>query len=128
MTTHFSGAATLIWATRGQNWGFRFLLGAGLHDPLLEYERAFGGDTDAAEAFHRSADAVAVRFPDPLGRRDAAGRIIPHEIVGFGADINLVDSLDAGVRELWPRVSGIYAQIWNVDSPPSRREIELGKF
>ena len=128
MTTHFDGPPRLIWATRGRNWGFRFLLGAGLDDPLLEYERAFGGDFDAAEAFHLSADSVAVRFPDPLQRRDSAGRVIPHEIVAFGADADLVDSLEAGVRELWPRVSGIYARVWNVNSPPSRREIELGKL
>lgn len=128
MTPHFDGPPRLIWATRGRNWGFRFLLGAGLDDPLLEYERAFGGDSDAAEAFHRSADSMAVRFPDPLKRRDSAGRVIPHEIVAFGADVDLVESLDAGIRELWPRVSGIYAQIWDSDDPPSRQEIERGRF
>ncbi|MCY1656944.1 hypothetical protein OVA21_06950 [Dietzia sp. SL131] len=128
MTTHSDAQLRLIWATRGRNWGFRFLLGAGLEDPLLEYERAFGGDSDASEVFHRSADSVAVRFLDPLQRRDSAGRVIPHEIVAFGADADLVDSLDAGIRELWPRVSGIYAQIWDSDDPPSRREIERGRF
>lgn len=128
MTGDSDSQLRLIWATRGHDWGFRFLLGADLNDPLMEYESAFSGDTDAAEAFYRSADTVAIRFPDPLGRRDSAGRVIPHEIVGFGAATDLVDSLDAGVRELWPRVSGIYAQIWNVDNPPSRRDIELGKF
>ena len=128
MTTYSDDQPRLIWATRGLNWGFRFLLGAGLDDPLLEYERAFGGDSDAAEAFHRSADSVAVRFPDPLKRRDSAGRVIPHEIVVFGADADLVDSLDTGIRELWPRISGIYAQIWDSDDPPSRQEIERGRF
>ena len=31
----------LIWATRGRSWGFRFLLNAGLPDPLADYERSF---------------------------------------------------------------------------------------
>ena len=33
---------SVIWATRGRTWGFRFLLDAGLSDPLADYERAFG--------------------------------------------------------------------------------------
>lgn len=128
MTTHSEGAPGLIWATRGVNWGFRFLLGAGLGAPLAAYERAFDGDTDSAKAFHRSTDAIAVRFPDPLQRSDAAGRIIPHEIVAFGPGIDLIDSLETGIRELWPLVSEIYSQIWDSDDPPSRQEIEGGQF
>lgn len=128
MTTHFDGPPRLIWATRGVNWGFRFLIGAGLDDPLAEYERAFGGDADSAKAFYRSASSVAVRFPDPLQRRDSSGRIIPHELVALGHGFDLVDSLETGIRELWPRVSGIYAQIWDSDDPPSRQEIERGRF
>lgn len=127
MTASSDSRSRLIWATRGQGWGFRFLLGAGLDDPLTEYETAFGGDVDSAEAFHRSADVVAVRFPDPLQRRDAAGRVIPHEIVAFGEDAREIDSLDAGISRLWPRVSGIYARIWDVESPPTRRVIERGE-
>ena len=34
---------TLIWATRGRTWGFRFLRDGGLEDPLDTYEEAFAG-------------------------------------------------------------------------------------
>ena len=60
----------LIWATRGRSWGFRFLLKGGLSDPLLVYERSFADAKEEPAACHRAAGKVALRFPDPLGRRD----------------------------------------------------------
>ena len=60
----------LIWATRGRSWGFRFLLKGGLSDPLLVYERSFADLEDEPATCHRAAGKVALRFPDPLGRRD----------------------------------------------------------
>jgi len=82
----------LIWATRGRSWGFRFLLNGGLSDPLLVYERSFADLEDEPTTCHRSARKVALRFPDPLGRRDASGRIIPHEFVVIG---DLADEIES---------------------------------
>ena len=74
----------LLLATRGRRWGVRFLYvddavaGA---DPLPLYERAFAGHEDETEGCWRADELLAVRILDPEGRRDEAGRVIPHEIV-----------------------------------------------
>jgi hypothetical protein len=57
---------SLIWATRGRSWGFRFLLNGGRHDPLPEYEGSFAGLEDEPATWRRTAAKVALRFPDPL--------------------------------------------------------------
>jgi hypothetical protein len=84
----------LIWATRGRSWGFRFLLDGGMPDPLLEFERVFADLGNEPTAWHRTAGKVALRFSDPLGRRDAAGRIIPHDFVVSGDLANGIQSAE----------------------------------
>lgn len=108
----------LIWATRGRSWGFRFLLDAGLDDPLPEYERAFGPLRDAPTTWRRDGNRVALRIRDPLGRRDSAGRVIPHEFVLFGELADAVDSVEDGARTVWPLVAEAYARIWDAADPP----------
>ena len=112
--------AELIWATRGRSWGFRFLLDAGFEDPLPEYERAFRGCFDNPTAWRREGGNVALRFPDPLGRRDAAGRIIPQEFVAFGDLARDIDSVAEGIQRLWPLVEHAYARIWDSDTAPAK--------
>lgn len=73
----------LIWATRGRTWGYRFLLEGGCDDPLPVYDQAFATIGDQDEVCRRSGDTVALRFPDPEGRRDDAGRVIGHDFVVF---------------------------------------------
>lgn len=105
-----------IWASRGAKWGFRFLSSAGLADPLPVYEAAFGAVGDNPEVIRKSINSVALRFDDPLQRRDQAGRIIPHEFVLF-VDPTLVRSLDDGRHLIWPEVAGRFARIWNEEEP-----------
>ncbi|TQM61726.1 hypothetical protein FBY41_1739 [Humibacillus xanthopallidus] len=102
----------LIWATRGRSWGFRFLLDGGLSDPLLAYERAFANLEDEPTTCRRTAHKVALRFPDPLGRTDAAGRVIPHEFVVLGDLAKEIQSVEDGLQQVWPHVAGTYARIW----------------
>jgi hypothetical protein len=109
----------LIWATRGRTWGFRFLLDGGLSDPLLEYERAFADLGDDPRACSRVGGKVALRFPDPLGRRDAAGRVIPHDFVVSGDVASNVQSVDDGLQQVWPLVEAAYARVWNAEHPPT---------
>lgn len=111
-------AERLIWATRGRSWGFRFLLKGGLSDPLLVYERSFAGLVDEPTACHHAPGEVALRFPDPLGRRDAAGRVIPHEFVVFGALADEIESVADGLQEVWPLVADVYAEVWDAERPP----------
>ena len=83
---------SLIWATRGRHWGFRFVYGGGFDDPLVEYDQIFGNVGPDDEVFVRIGDRAALRFPDPLDRTDRAGRVIPHEFV-------LDSSIASGVAE-----------------------------
>ncbi|OZD37380.1 hypothetical protein CH252_33375 [Rhodococcus sp. 06-1477-1B] len=117
MSSNPAHSASLIWATRGRTWGFRFLLDAGLSDPLPVYERAFEDLSDAPTAWRRLNGQVALRIPDPLGRRDSARRVIPHEFVIFGDLAAAVDSVEDGLDEVWPLVSDMYASIWESPNP-----------
>ena len=118
-------AEGLIWATRGRSWGFRFLLDGGLSDPLPAYERIFANLEGEPKTWRRAAGMVALRFPDPLGRRDAAGRVIPHEFVVFGALVDEIDSVELGLQRVWPRVAGAYARVWDAERPPSTADLRF---
>lgn len=102
----------MIWATRGKTWGFRFLRDAGLADPLPEYERVFATVAPGPRVWERVDGAVALRFPDPEGRRDASGRTIPHSFVLFDRDAERISSADEGIDRVWPLVKDDYASLW----------------
>lgn len=110
---------TFIWATRGRVWGFRFLRNGGFDDPLPIYEKAFLGVTDDQGTFRRTSETVALRFPDPLGRQDAAGRVIPHEFVIFTPLADQINSIENGRQVVWPLVRGEFARVWRKPKPPS---------
>ena len=116
----------LIWATRGRSWGFRFLLDAGLSDPLPVYERAFGPLMDTPTACRRDGGQVALRIADPLGRRDGAGRVIPHEFVLFGDLADAVSSIEDGAQKVWPLVAEVYARIWDTAGLPDGSDVGRG--
>ena len=109
----------LIWATRGRTWGFRFLRTGGFDDPLRVYEEAFSEVADQPEAWSRVADMVALRFQDPRGRRDASGRVIPHDFVVLGPEVELIHSLEDGRRLIWPEVADEFTRVWQLSEPPS---------
>lgn len=107
-----------IWATRGLNWGFRFLRRGGFEDPLGVYEEVFADVSEQPEIWHRSRGRVALRFPDPLERRDAAGRVIPHDFVLLGAWADGIDSFEDGRTRLWREVADEFERVWEKESPP----------
>lgn len=115
----------LIWATRGRSWGFRFLLDAGLPDPLETFERAFAGLGDNPTVCGHGVGQVALRFPDPLNRRDSAGRVIPHHFVVLGDMVEGLDSVESGLERIWPLVAGAYAEVWDADEPPSGADLRF---
>ncbi|OFL93737.1 hypothetical protein HMPREF2734_00840 [Corynebacterium sp. HMSC055D05] len=86
-----------IWATRGRDWGFKFLRDGGFSDPLPIYEAAFAG-TDPS--------LTALRFDDPEGRTDRAGRVIEHDFVFL--DAPAPHSQEA----VWQLVAGEYARLY----------------
>lgn len=112
---------SLIWATRGRTWGFRFLLNGGFKDPLPEYENAFSALGEEPEICRHISSKVALRFPDPLGRRDAAGRVIPHEFVVFGSLAEEIGSVEDGRRLVWlgSGIANEFARVWELPEPPS---------
>lgn len=122
MTSDSSSAhpkIAFIWATRGKNWGFRFLRTAGRSNPLAIYEASFAGVEDTTETFQANAETVAFRFLDPEKRRDAAGRVIPHEFVLFRPLPGRVNSVDDGFQLVWPLVRDDFARDWEQPRPRS---------
>ena len=111
--------ATFIWATRGRTWGFRFLRKGGLSDPLGVYEAIFSDVGDRPEAWRRVGDKVALRFPDPKGRRDAAGRVIPHDFVLLGRWADGINSFEDAVQRIWHEVADEFESVWDKTEPPS---------
>lgn len=118
-------SSRLIWATCGRSWGFRFLLTGELTDPLPVYDRMFAGLEDEPAAWRRAAGKVALRFPDPLGRKDAAGRVIPYEFVVSGDLADRIESVEDGQQLVWPRVEAAYARVWDAERPPSAADLGL---
>lgn len=110
---------SFIWATRGRTWGFRFLRDGGFLDPLPEYDKAFTAIEDASETWCRVGEKAALRFPDPAGRKDLAGRVISHDFVVYGPLAGKIDSVEAGVREVWPLVAAEFARVWELPRPRS---------
>ncbi|MET7643952.1 hypothetical protein ABZS83_09960 [Streptomyces sp. NPDC005426] len=110
---------SFIWATRGHTWGFRFLRDGGCTNPLQVYDEAFAGVGDEPEVWQRVAGKGALRFPDPLGRKDRAGRVIPHEFVVLGPLADEVESVEDARRLVWPQVADVFTQVWDKPEPPS---------
>lgn len=104
---------SIIWATRGKNWGFRFLRDGGSSSVLESYEMAFARVGDSMTEYFKDQNIIAVRTPDPLGRKDRSGRIIPHEFVLSGPDAEDIHSIDDVLTEVWPSLADEYAKIWD---------------
>ena len=107
----------LIWSTRGESWVFRFLLDGGYSDPLPVFETAFQNHWDEREFFRKDSRGIALRFPDPHGRRDRAGRVIPHEFVIEGPDADEIGTFDQAKDYVWNQVGDDYALIWDQADP-----------
>lgn len=112
----------LLWATRGRSWGFRFLPVGGEGavadgDPLPLYERAFAGHEDEPEGCWRSGELLAMRFRDPEGRTDEAGRVIPHEVVLRAAGVSDAAAADEVIGRVWPLLAERYAALWDGPVP-----------
>lgn len=108
---------SVIWATRGKTWGFRFLRNGGTVDPLPTYESAFAGVGDRVPVYQRVGRNVVLRFLDPEGRSDASGRVIPHDFVVLPPVADEVDSLEAGMSVVWTAVAAEFAAVWELPNP-----------
>ncbi|HJB10169.1 MAG TPA: hypothetical protein H9786_06510 [Candidatus Brachybacterium merdavium] len=109
---------SLLWAARGRTWGFRFLRTAGHADPLPVYEDAFCGLDDQPEVCRRTGCQVALRLPDPEGRKDQSGRLIIHEFVIEGSAAQGVETPEDGRKRIWPLVAAEYAEVYDSPTAP----------
>lgn len=109
----------LMWATRGRSWGFRFVRDGGFSDPLPIYEACFSTIKQETDAFLRMEEIVALRFADPEGRRDRAGRVIRHDFVVFGSLAEQIESLETGLEVVWGCVADDFARVWDLPEPPT---------
>lgn len=109
---------TFIWSTRGRAWGFRFLRDGGSPDPFMEYAKAFSGVEQEREVWRRDDGVVALRFPDPGGRKDSAGRLIPQEFVVFETLASQINSVQDGIDVVWPKVANEFKEIWKQPQAP----------
>lgn len=107
----------MIWATRGRTWGFRFLRRGGLDDPLPTYSAAFDGFDGVEQLWTRSGKLTALRFGDPLGRKDRAGRLIPHDFVILGDPSTEINSVSSGIELVWQLVAADYARDYDLPQP-----------
>ena len=119
MTAPQAAEGEFIWATRGRQWGFRFLRSGGLEDPLRVYEHVILALGDQSEAWCRVGDKVGLRFPDPDERRDAAGRVIPHDFVLLGPWTEGITSVEDGRLLIWPVVADVFGSVWDQPEPPA---------
>lgn len=104
---------SVIWVTRGESWGFRFLHDGGIPNALEIYESVFEGSEGLPSVFQTRYDTIAIRFADPLGRKDRSGRPIPHDFVVSGEDAEKLTSFDVARAVLWKRVKAEYEVLWN---------------
>lgn len=116
---------TLIWVAGGRTWGFRFLLAGGSPAPFRAHREAFAGLQGEPTAFRRTTRGVALRFPDPAGRRDEAARPLAHEFVVASPVADDVRSAADGIRVVWPLVADAYASLWDLPAPPTQHQIAL---
>jgi hypothetical protein len=58
-------------------------------------------------------------------RRDASGRVIPHDFVIFGELADSVNSTADGLHEIWPLVADAYASVWDATAPPSTADLRF---
>lgn len=107
----------MLWATRGRTWAFRFLRNDFDVEPLLAYDAGFDGFPADAEGCFRRRDLVALRFVDPEGRCDFAGRAILHEVVLSGSEAEAVTTLPRGVEFVWPIIGPDYELKWDASDP-----------
>lgn len=103
----------MIWATRGRNWGFRFLKDGGYSDPLIPYEAAFANQMSEPHLWLPGDDSLAVRFPDPLQRTDSSGRVISHDFVLFTPDVTRFSKFEDARRAIWEEVATTYSDLWD---------------
>jgi hypothetical protein len=107
----------ILWSTSGRDWEFRFLLEPKQCDDWVAYHRSIvqpstANETDVNHGSILSGSVLytSVVFLDPEGRKDSAGRVIPHEVAVIGEHLDR-DNLK---NMLWEKLSSVYSQLYGL--------------
>lgn len=103
------------------------MLKGGLTDPLATYERAFERADGERTYVGHAEGLVALRFPDPLGRCDESGRLIPHDVVILESFEPRITSVEAGRELVWPLIEPAYAEVWDQPRAPRPDSARLAR-
>ena len=103
----------VIHGTRGKNKGFTFLKKGGVPTFLEEYETMFGVDSSESNIFKRQGGKIGASFLDPDGKKDFAGRVIPHQIIIPKSMTQGINSLDDVKSKIWPLLKDQYESYYH---------------
>lgn len=108
---------SIIHSARGVNKGFMFLEKGGLSDPLREYDLAGFNDgkvpVGSIRRYGDRLEKVAAAFNDPEGRKDFAGRIIPHEVILPESLASGISNIEQAQNFIWPKIKDTYAAFYD---------------
>lgn len=101
----------IIYASRGLNKGFRVFKNGNSPSPIEVMDKAFGGDLNNTDSSHfqKTDGRVAATFLDPEGRKDRAGRVIPHMVVVPKTMSTSLNNLDDVVQKIWPIIKDTHS-------------------
>lgn len=120
---------SLLWSTRGRDWGFRRLLEPDIRcdNWLQSYKTMFSQHNMNQQQFQRGyvklsskikdpVPYVAVIFTDPQSRTDRSNRTIPHEIAIVGEDSYQFEDFDSIKEKVWEVLSDVYSELYELQS------------
>lgn len=100
---------TVMHMSRGKNNGFRFYNDGQSPSPLSEYDKGFDGQQESHSHFKKYDGKVAATFLDPEGRKDRAGRPIPHQVIVPKSMADGINNVDDVVAKIWPIIKEDYS-------------------
>lgn len=102
---------SIIHTSRGKNKGFRFYQQGGTPDYFQLWSKHFeqAGGAAKNDMFEKLPNGmVAAAFPDPKGRKDAVGRVIPHEVIVPAYLTTGINTISDVVKHVWPMLEDAY--------------------
>lgn len=108
----------IVHASRTKNKGFTFPGRGGLSDPFIEWEKAgFKSNVNVVgtRRYGERNEKIAASFPDPLGRKDRAGRPINHEVMIPEEVAKNIHNLDDVPNIAWSMIKDTYNALYDAD-------------
>lgn len=97
--------------SRGKDYGFRVIQSGGSSDAVSSADSVFGEDASGSSMpgnFEKKEGHVLSTFLDPEGRKDRAGRVIPHTVVVPPSQSSGLNSSKDVQDKIWPKLKDNY--------------------